>query len=128
MKKLLIIEDEQTLLEALSDVLEAEKFKVIQAVDGEDGLKKALAEKPDLILLDISLPKLNGIEMLDALRKDQWGKDVSVIILTNDKSTHTIEQAITHNSFEYIVKSDWSLENIVAKVKDKLGLHTFATS
>ncbi len=121
-KKILIVEDEISLLRPLSDSLRQEEFVVIEAQNGEEGLKKALSEKPDLILLDIAMPKMNGLEMLAEVRKDSWGKDVKVIILTNLDGMEKIAEAAKQQTFDYLVKSDWETKDIIKKVKDKLEL------
>ena len=96
MYKILIVEDDQSLLQALTLRLERENFKIISARDGEDGLEQAKNLHPDLILLDIIMPRMDGITMLKKLRTDEWGKKVSVIILTNlsdaEKEADAIEQ------------------------------------
>ena len=74
MKKILIVEDEEIMLKALVEKFSSEGFEVVQAIDGEEGLKKALCEKPDIILLDILLPKMDGMAVLKKLREDTWGK------------------------------------------------------
>jgi len=82
-KKILIVDDSQELRKILVSALHTENITVIEAGDGEEGLEKALAERPDLILLDIVMPKIDGMAMLEKLREDAWGKDVQVIVLTN---------------------------------------------
>jgi len=119
-KKILIAEDERAMLRALTDTFENEGFNVFGAEDGEKGLKIAFKEHPDVILIDLLMPKMDGISMLKKIREDEWGKDVPVIILTNlsdvDKIAETVENGISH----YLVKTEWSLEEIVKKVKKLL--------
>jgi len=119
-KKILIAEDERAMLRALTDTFENEGFNVFGAEDGEEGLKIAFKEHPDVILIDLLMPKMDGISMLKKIREDEWGKDVPVIILTNlsdvDKIAETVENGISH----YLVKTEWSLEEIVKKVKKLL--------
>lgn len=119
-KKILIAEDERPMLRALTDTFENEGFNVFGAEDGEEGLKIAFKEHPDVILIDLLMPKMDGMTMLKKIREDEWGKDVPVIILTNlsdvDKIAETVENGISH----YLVKTDWSLEEIVKKVKKLL--------
>ena len=79
MKKVLVVEDERTLRDALVKKLSKEEFTVLSAKDGKEGLDTALAEHPDLILLDILMPKMNGIEVLQKLREDEWGAKAKVI-------------------------------------------------
>src|SRR3989344_1728070 len=83
MKKILIVEDELAYLELLKSQLTQKGYSVIEAENGKKGLETAKKEKPDLILLDIRMPVMDGITMLDLLRKDEYGKSAKVIILTN---------------------------------------------
>ena len=116
-QKILIIEDEEDLAEAIKIKLESSGFATEVALDGESGLKAAIAHQPDLILLDIVLPGMTGIEVLDKLREDEWGKNASVIFLTNMDDDKSIAQAMVHQSSGYIVKSNTKLDEIVDKVK-----------
>lgn len=118
MKKILIVEDDKALFHALNDKLTSEGFEIIQAQNGEEGLVRALSEHPDLILLDIIMPHMDGITMLKKLREDTWGKNVHVVMLTNINDTNKISQTLELGSFEYLIKSDISLSEIVQKVKN----------
>lgn len=118
---ILIVEDEKDLREALFTVFAAEAFEVLVAEDGEEGLAKALSEHPDLILLDLMLPKKSGQEVLDALREDEWGKNAKVIVLTALEDLETLSSTIEKGGTDYLVKSDWKLQDIVAKVKERLA-------
>jgi DNA-binding response OmpR family regulator len=120
-KKILIVEDEEEMLEALKDKFEIEKFKTFTAGDGEGGLKKSLDIHPDLILLDIIMPKMNGIEMLRKLRADAWGKKVPVVILTNLSDAIQLSEAEKIGISAYLVKADWGLKDIIAVVKEILN-------
>jgi DNA-binding response OmpR family regulator len=93
-KKILVVDDEQDLREAIITALSYEGFEVIEAVDGENGLEVALREKPDLILLDVMMPKMDGIEMLARLRNDAWGNCVKVIIMTALDDMEKIAEAV----------------------------------
>jgi len=121
-KKVLIIEDDESLLNVLADNFSAEGFTVLTAVDGAAGLTSALKERPDIILLDIQMPVMGGLEMLDKLRQDKWGKLAEVILLTNFSDTDKIAEAAEKGAYDYLVKSDWKTEDIIKKVKNKLGL------
>ncbi len=120
--KILIVEDEADLRDALKTALEYENFSVLIAEDGELGLSTALSEKPDLILLDITMPKMDGIQVLKALRADDWGKEVKVIVMTALDDLGKIAEVVEAGGDEYVVKTDVTLESIVAQVKEKLGL------
>lgn len=77
MKKILIVEDEESLLKTLGEKFTLEGFEVVKAQNGVEGLRVALQEHPDLILLDIVMPVMGGMEMLGKLRQDDWGKNVN---------------------------------------------------
>ncbi|MBT3538876.1 response regulator [Candidatus Parcubacteria bacterium] len=121
-KKILIVEDEKSLLEALKRKFSSEKFAVFEAKNGEEGLEMALKEHPDLILLDIVMPKMDGITVLGKLREDSWGKDAKVIILSNLSDATKVSEASKQGSFDYLVKSDWRIEDVVKKAKEILKM------
>ena len=122
MTKILIIEDEPSLRGALVDKLSREGFCCLEAKNGLEGLDAALKEHPDLILLDIIMPVMDGMTMLEELRKNPWGKNVPVILLTNLSEVEKVAQSLHHGVYDYLVKSDWKLEDIAKKIKTKLGL------
>ncbi len=120
----LIVEDEQDMLQALVDKFAREGFDVLEAKDGEEGLGLALKEHPDLILLDIIMPKMDGMTMMKKLREDAWGKSVPIILLTNLSATEEeiIKGIVENTPAYYLVKSEWKIEDVVQKVKERLGL------
>lgn len=120
-QKILIVEDEQDIREALRDKLEREGFSVVMAEDGLQGLDVAERESPDLILLDIVLPKLDGLTMTERMRKTEWGKDIKIILLTNLSDVNTVAAAQSRNVFDYLVKADWEINDVIAKVKAQLS-------
>lgn len=121
-KTILIVEDETSLLEALADKFELNGFKVFQARNGKEGLKQALNHQPDMILLDIVMPVMDGLAMLKELRDNTWGKTAKVIMLTNLSDWGDTKQAVDENVHEYLVKADWKIEDVVKKVKNKLNI------
>lgn len=121
MPKILVVEDEKLLREALRLKLTKEGFAVIEASDGEEGLSRALNEKPELMLLDLNLPKLNGIEVLKALRADERGKDLQVIVLSNAKDPVVVDDTEKYGARAFLVKTDWELEGITEMIKIALG-------
>jgi DNA-binding response OmpR family regulator len=121
-KVLLIVDDEPTVLEALSSQFDQEKVGVLTAKDGQEGLKIALENHPDLILLDLIMPKMDGMTMLTKLRDDEWGKTAEVIILTNLSDAQKVAEAVDRGTYEYLVKVNWNVSDVVNKVKNKLGL------
>ncbi len=119
-KKVLIVDDEKDLREALFMTLAAEGYEVFSAPDGEAGLTLALTEKPDLILLDLQMPKLDGHGVLRALRADEWGKSVQVIVLTALGDFESISDTVEAGGMDYVVKSDVDLEDLAKMVKEKI--------
>jgi len=119
-KKILIIEDEATLQKALTEFLEGEGFSVISALDGEKGLSEAKEKKPDLIVLDIILPKKDGYQVLEELKGFPETKDIPVIFLTNLESNEDVERALEKGATTYLVKSDYKLEDVTRKIKEIL--------
>lgn len=93
---------------------------MLQEADGEEGYQTALAKHPDVILLDIMMPKMNGHQTLEQIRNDPWGKNAKVIFLSSLSDAENIVHAVEKNSEDYIVKSHASLAEIVAKVKQVL--------
>ena len=116
-----MVEDDALINEALTEGLKRAGFKVISALDGEEGLEKALKERPDLILLDLMMPKKDGHEMLAELREDEWGENVPVTVLTNATDTIDIFLATKEKATRYAIKSSMKLEDIVKTVKAQLA-------
>ena len=124
-KLLLIVEDEKVLSNTLEERLVSEGFEVIKAFDGGEGLQLALSKHPDLILLDLLMPKVDGLTMFKKLREDPWGEYAPVIILTNADSSSNVADAMTighSDTFEYILKTSLSLDGVVSRIKKRLGL------
>lgn len=121
-KKILIVEDEQVLLNILVDKFGKEGFETIAALNGRVGLDLAIKEHPDVILLDILMPVMNGMQMLDELRKDPWGKNAQVILLTNLSDPENEAVSSRLDVFDYLIKCDMTLNNIVRRVKEKTSL------
>ena len=121
MKKILFVEDEAALQEAFGDVLRQANYKVISALDGEIGFRLAKTENPDLIMLDLMLPKVHGFEVLQMLKKDPVTKDIPVIVLTNLEKMEDIDKAIELGAKTYLVKMQYNLEEVIDKVKKIIG-------
>ena len=119
-KKILIVEDNKELTKVLTSALSNEDTSILEAHNGEEGLALALKEHPDLILLDVVMPKMDGIMMLQKIRKDAWGKNTSVIVLTNLSDQNRVADAMAEGVFDYLIKDDWSLDDIIARVNAKL--------
>jgi len=121
-KKVLIVEDDLSQRQALRDKFTKEGFTVLEAQNGEQGLEVAFKSLPDAIVLDVMMPKMDGLEMAKRLRIDEWGKMVPVLILSNAGDIEKIQQALENHIFEYFVKSDTKIETIVAQVKKMVGI------
>ena len=116
----LIIDDEVSLLTMLGDRLSKDGLNVLKALDGDEGLRMSLENHPDLILLDIAMPRMDGLTMLGKLREDKWGANAQVILLTNLSGNEKLAASLEHGVFDYLVKSDWTMEEMSKKVRDKL--------
>ncbi|MBU1149218.1 response regulator transcription factor [Patescibacteria group bacterium] len=123
-KKILIVEDDSALRQAISDKLSREGYQVVEASDGQMGFDLAIKEKPDLILLDILMPKLHGIQVVEKLREDSWGRTAQIIIMTNLAEDNKVAKAMKMGVTDYLIKGDWRLEDVLIKVKEKLDKKT----
>lgn len=122
--KILIVEDEQLISEGYSIALKKEGFDVIKAENGQIGLDLALSEEPRLILLDILMPVMDGLTMLQKLReKNDYGKKVSVIMLTNLSANKEdiVKKVVEIEPVYYIVKADFTFRQVVDKIKEVLA-------
>lgn len=122
--KILIVEDEVVISKVYAEELRDQGFEVITAVNGKEGLESALSEKPDLILLDILMPVMDGLTMMEKLREtNPYGKSVPIILLTNlSANEESIIQSVVRNEPSYyLVKSDWELSEVVDKIKERLA-------
>lgn len=120
-KKILIVEDDRFLSEMYVTKLVEEGFEVEVAFDGEEGLVKAKETAPDLILLDIVLPKMDGFEVLQSLKKSKDALGVPVIALTNLGQKEEVEKGLKLGASDYIIKAHFTPTEVVAKVKKILG-------
>jgi len=116
-KRILIAEDEISLLDILRRRVEQLGYEVITAKDGEEALKKTLADKPDLILLDILMPKMNGFQVLEELKVKQ-NSPIPVVILTNLDQDDEIEKGKALGAVDYIVKTNVSLKDLMAIINN----------
>jgi two-component system, OmpR family, alkaline phosphatase synthesis response regulator PhoP len=121
-KKILVVEDEDALLKILTDNLTNNGFQVFQAKNGQEGLELAKKEHPNLILLDIMMPVMDGITALKKLREEygDYGKNVPVIALTNLEDSQNISAGMEYKVSHYWIKSDWKLNDLIQEVKEKL--------
>ncbi len=120
MKKILFIEDESALQKTFGEFLNQEGYEVISALDGEMGLELAQTKEPDLILLDLVLPKINGFDVLKKIKEDPEIKDIPVIVLTNLEGIGDVEKAIELGAKTYLVKAQHGPEEVLEKIKKVL--------
>jgi len=121
MKTILFIEDESALQKTFGEVLKQEGYEMISALDGEIGLRLAEAKKPDLILLDLILPKIHGFDVLKKLKQAEGAKHIPVIVLTNLEGMRDVDMALELGATTYLVKAQYSLEEVVEKIKKAIG-------
>ncbi|MDO8471050.1 MAG: response regulator [bacterium] len=124
MKKILIIDDDKTFQKVMSAKLELLTYEVINASDGEEGLTKVNSEKPDLILLDIKMPKLDGIGFLKKLRENKDAPKIPILITSNLSSIDKISEGISLGVRGYIIKSTESLDTIAKQIEGILNSKT----
>lgn len=121
-KKILVIEDEATLQKALNEVLTGEGYQVFSATDGQKGLELVQEEKPDLILLDIIMPKMDGFEVLKRIKEDDAISQIPIIILTNLSDVNDIQKALDLGATTYLVKADFHIEDVLKKIEKVLNV------
>lgn len=122
-KKILIIDDDKIFSKILRDGLIAGgegKYDVVTAFDGEEGFEVAFRERPDLIMLDMMMPKVTGIEFLKKFRGEEWGKTTPVIVETQLSDLEKMSEGMELGVRGYIIKSDYSLDTILRQVDDIL--------
>ena len=120
MKKILFIEDESALQKTFGEILKQEGYEMTSALDGVTGLRLAKAQKPDLILLDLILPKVHGFEVLKKLKEDPETKETPIVVLTNLEGVEDVGKAMELGATTYLVKENYSLEEVVKKIKKAL--------
>ena len=120
MKTILFIEDESALQKTFGDLLAGKGYKMTSALDGEIGLNLVPKTKPDLILLDLILPRINGLDVLAKLKGDPETKSIPVIILTNLEGIKEVDRALELGATTYLVKTQYTLEEVFDKIKKAL--------
>jgi DNA-binding response OmpR family regulator len=113
----LLVEDDETIRGLYKDALEFSGLKVIIAKNGEDGVTVALKNHPDLIVVDLLMPEMNGHEMMEKIRLDPWGKKAKVVFLTNLTDPKDVFHAVELKPEEYIVKSNADIKEAVNKIR-----------
>ncbi|MFQ5492639.1 MAG: response regulator [Candidatus Dojkabacteria bacterium] len=117
-KSVLVVEDDGSLRRALKQALQGEGIEVIEAVDGNGAVNMALSVHPDLILLDLIMPNMDGVAALQRIREDVWGLTAKVIVLTNlDEDDTVINEMVKQQPTYYLVKAQNSLNEVIEKIK-----------
>jgi DNA-binding response OmpR family regulator len=119
--KVLVVEDETFLVKIYTVKLKKEGYDVNIATDGEQAVKLAGEVKPDLILLDLILPKMNGFEALEQIRATATGKNTPVIVLSNLGQEEDIKRAELLGATDYLVKANFSIQEVIAKMAEVLS-------
>ena len=120
-KKILIIDDSKELSDIMHDMLIFKGYDAVTENDATKAVARALTAHPDLILLDLRMPKMQGFDVLRAIREDAWGKTVKVLILTATDSLDQIPADLGITSNDYLMKSVWGIEEVEKKVRQKLA-------
>lgn len=120
MKKILFIEDEMRLHKNFEELFKTENLELISSYDGESGLRLAEETTPDLILLDIILPRKNGFEVLKGIKSNPRLANIPVIVLTNVGGIQDIEKALSLGAYTYLEKANYSLDDVLEKIKETL--------
>ena len=121
-KKILIIDDDIAFCDMLNEILTDEGAVVSIEHDGMSGIENALNNKPDLMVIDMMMPKMSGIAVLKKLREDEWGRNAKAILLTNVNEPEAMAATMEHGpATEYLLKIDWTLEQIAEKIKKILA-------
>jgi CheY-like chemotaxis protein len=124
MAKILIIEDDPLMSRLYQKAFTFEGYQVVAAFDGEEGWEKMKQENPNIILLDIMMPKMNGLEFLQKIKKDPDYKKIPVVCLTNLAGQQDAEKALLLGAVKYIVKSEYEPKQVVNMIKEILAGYT----
>ena len=117
-KRIILVEDEPALQKSLGTFLRQEGYEVFSALNGEDGLKFSRNKAPDLILLDLILPKMDGFEVLQKLQEDKATKKIPVIVLTNLERMKDVDHAMVAGARSYLIKTNYNLRELVVKIEE----------
>lgn len=123
--KILIIEDEESLVNVLEKKLLYEGYEVSVARDGQEGMDKVKANNPNLILLDIVMPKMNGFEVLENLKKDKKFSSIPVIVLSNSGYSIDLDKALDLGATDCLVKAEFDLDEVIKKIEKTIGKENF---
>ncbi len=124
MSKVLIVEDDPLMSRMYQKIFTFEGYEVEMAGDGEEGLEKAKTTKPTIVLLDVMMPKMNGLQVLDKLKLDPETKAIPVVMLTNLAGQQDAETALAKGAVKYIIKSEYEPKQVASMVKEILAGYT----
>ncbi len=119
-KTILLVEDEAPVRMVLQKALQNEGYDVLTGSDGFEGLRIALEKHPDLVITDLLMARMGGMDMIREIRKDDWGKTAEIVILTNVTDVKMLDEAMAQQTFHYIVKGDSSMQSVIEKVNARL--------
>lgn len=119
-KKILIVEDEEIMYSLLQKKLSQEGYEVSVAKDGEEGLTKMKEEKPDLILLDIIMPRKSGFEVMEEMKKDRDLRDIPVIVISNSGQPVELDKAKELGAKDWLIKTEFDPQEVIQKVKKQI--------
>lgn len=117
MQRILLVEDEAALQMTLGSALRREGFEVVSALNGDEAIRLAQSEKPDIILLDLILPQQSGFDVLQALKRESATRAIPVIVLTNLEGVVDVDRALELGALAYLVKANYEIADVIAKVR-----------
>jgi CheY-like chemotaxis protein len=120
-KKILLVEDEELMIDLLQRKLEKEGYEVSVARDGEEGLEAMRKSKPDLILLDIIMPKMGGFEVMEEMGKDEQLKKIPVIVISNSGQPVELDRAQKLGAKDWLIKTEFDPQEVIEKVVKQIG-------
>jgi len=121
MAKILIIEDEEIMISLLQKKLKKEGYEVLIARDGKEGIEKMKETKPDLILLDIVMPKMGGFGVMETMKKDNKLKDIPIIVVSNSGQPVELDKARDLGARDWLVKTEFDPQEVIKKIKKQIG-------
>jgi two-component system response regulator MprA len=121
-RTILVVDDSTEMSKVMSDMLEFKGYATATVHSGKEALAYAIAQHPDLILLDLHMPDMDGFDVVRTLRTDPWGKDAKILILTANDDVSARPHDINIGADDYLVKAIWGIEDVETKIRQKLGL------
>lgn len=115
--KILVAEDDKFLLKIYQTKLAKEGYEIVSATDGEEAVQSIKIEKPNLVILDLVMPKKNGFEVLEEIKADPELKDIPVIVLSNLGQESDVERVMQAGAVDYLIKANFSIEEVMEKIK-----------